>query len=51
MFNALNGIGGAGLDNPHAADAANTAVYATFAVIGFFAGQCRVTFEVCTVTT
>jgi MFS family permease len=40
MFNALNGIGGAGQleQNAHANDAANCAVYATFAVVGFFAG-------------
>lgn len=40
MFNALNGIGGAGqLDaNAYASDAANCALYATFAVVGFFAG-------------
>lgn len=40
MFNALNGLGAAGLPNKHdsAADASNTALYATFAVVGFFAG-------------
>lgn len=40
MFNALNGLGGAGqLDNnTDASNAANSALYATFAVVGFFAG-------------
>jgi len=40
MFNALNGLGGAGQLNKdtHASDAANSALYATFAVVGFFAG-------------
>ena len=38
MFNALSGLGGAGLDNPKAQDHANTALYSTFAVVGFFAG-------------
>ena len=38
MFNALNGIGGAGLSNPSASNASNSALYATFAVVGFFAG-------------
>jgi MFS family permease len=39
MFNALNGMGGAGQFNPHASDAANSALYAAFAVVGFFAGS------------
>lgn len=41
MFNALNGLGGAGQlsQNAHASDASNSAVYATFAVVGFFAGS------------
>jgi hypothetical protein len=41
MFNALNGLGGAGqLDNDASAnDASNSALYATFAVVGFFAGS------------
>lgn len=40
MFNALNSLGAAGLPNAFTSvsDAANTAVYATFAVVGFFAG-------------
>ena len=38
MFNALTGMGGGGNVDPHAADNANTALYSTFAVIGFFAG-------------
>lgn len=40
MFNALNGIGGAGqlAKDANASDASNSAVYGTFAVVGFFAG-------------
>ena len=38
MFNALGGMGGTGLSNAKAGDEANTALYATFAVIGFSAG-------------
>ena len=40
MFNALNGLGGAGRLNEetYVADAANSALYAAFAVVGFFAG-------------
>ncbi|KAJ9645891.1 hypothetical protein H2201_006036 [Coniosporium apollinis] len=38
MFNALGGMGGGGQVDPRAANDANTAVYATFAVVGFFAG-------------
>ncbi|KAI4655958.1 hypothetical protein J4E93_000674 [Alternaria ventricosa] len=39
MFNAVNGIGAAGLDDDaHASNAANTTLYATFAIVGFFAG-------------
>ncbi|KAL5122003.1 hypothetical protein ACEQ8H_000219 [Pleosporales sp. CAS-2024a] len=42
MFNALVGLGGTGLlaadDNLDASNAANCALYATFAVVGFFAG-------------
>lgn len=38
MFNALGGLGGAGLDDTEAQDHANTALYSTFAVVGFFAG-------------
>lgn len=41
MFNALNGLGGAGQlgDDVAANDASNMALYATFAVVGFFAGS------------
>jgi MFS family permease len=38
MFNALNGMGGGGQLSTKASDDANTAVYSTFAVVGFFAG-------------
>lgn len=38
MFNALNGIGGAGQFDPRASNASNTALYATFSLVGFFAG-------------
>ena len=38
MFNALNGLGGAGLHNARASDISNSAVYAFFAFVGFFAG-------------
>lgn len=38
MFNAINGLGGGGQVNAHAGDASNTALYATFSVVGFFAG-------------
>lgn len=40
MFNALNGLGGAGQlsKNAFASDTSNSALYATFAVVGFFAG-------------
>ena len=40
MFNALNGLGGAGQlsKNAFASDASNSALYATFSVVGFFAG-------------
>lgn len=40
MFNALNGLGGAGQlnENNYASNASNCALYATFAVVGFFAG-------------
>lgn len=39
MFNALGGMGGGGQVNPTAANNANTALYSTFAVVGFFAGK------------
>lgn len=42
MFNALNGLGGSGQlgkdENINASTASNSALYATFAVVGFFAG-------------
>jgi hypothetical protein len=41
MFNALNGLGGAGQLSANAAagTASNSALYAAFAVVGFFAGS------------
>lgn len=42
MFNALNGLGAGGGELSKdfvASDAANTALYATFAIVGFFAGS------------
>lgn len=38
MFNALNGLGGGGLLDSKANSDANTALYSTFAVVGFLAG-------------
>ncbi|EMC92678.1 hypothetical protein BAUCODRAFT_37580 [Baudoinia panamericana UAMH 10762] len=38
MFNAVNGLGGGGQVDAHASNDSNTALYATFSVIGFFAG-------------
>ncbi|KAF2191097.1 MFS general substrate transporter [Zopfia rhizophila CBS 207.26] len=38
MFNALNGMGGGGQLDHRANNKANTALYSTFAVVGFFAG-------------
>ncbi|KAJ5662037.1 UNC93-like protein [Penicillium maclennaniae] len=38
MFNALGGLGGGGKSDPSLADDMNTALYSTFAVVGFFAG-------------
>ncbi|KAF2115808.1 major facilitator superfamily domain-containing protein [Lophiotrema nucula] len=38
MFNALNGMGGGGQLDSTANSKANTALYSTFAVVGFFAG-------------
>jgi hypothetical protein len=38
MFNALSGMGGGGQVDATANDEANTALYSTFAVVGFFAG-------------
>lgn len=39
MFNAINGLGGAGQVDMRAVSTANTALYSTFAVVGFFAGS------------
>ncbi|KAJ5287437.1 hypothetical protein N7478_003123 [Penicillium angulare] len=38
MFNALSGLGGGGKTDNTLADNMNTALYSTFAVVGFFAG-------------
>jgi MFS family permease len=38
MFNALSAMGGAGQVDHHVGDDANTALYATFAITGFFGG-------------
>lgn len=38
MFNALNGLGGAGQVSAEATSASNSALYACFAIVGFFAG-------------
>ncbi|KAM7199965.1 Major facilitator superfamily domain containing protein [Rhypophila sp. PSN 637] len=38
MFNALGGLGGGGQVDPTLVDNMNTALYATFAVVGFFGG-------------
>lgn len=38
MFNAVNGLGGGGQLDAKTSDNSNTAVYATFSVVGFFAG-------------
>ncbi|KAJ5387799.1 hypothetical protein N7509_010340 [Penicillium cosmopolitanum] len=38
MFNALSGLGGGGKADASLADDMNTALYSTFAVVGFFAG-------------
>lgn len=39
MFNAVNGLGAAGQVDPYDINNANIAVYATFSVVGFFAGS------------
>ena len=39
MWNALQGLGGAGQLDTSASNASNCALYATFAVVGFFAGS------------
>lgn len=38
MFNAVSGLGGGGQLDPTDVNNANTALYSTFAVVGFFAG-------------
>ncbi|KAK0268481.1 hypothetical protein LTR35_015502 [Friedmanniomyces endolithicus] len=38
MFNALGGLGGGGQVTAYVGDASNTALYSTFALVGFFAG-------------
>ncbi|PQE09579.1 major facilitator superfamily transporter protein [Rutstroemia sp. NJR-2017a WRK4] len=38
MYNALSGLGGGGQLSAKPADNANTALYSTFSVVGFFAG-------------
>ncbi|KAK3656789.1 hypothetical protein LTR56_002770 [Elasticomyces elasticus] len=38
MFNALGGLGGGGQISARVNDASNTALYSTFAFVGFFAG-------------
>lgn len=39
MFNAINGLGGAGQLATNVSDNSNVAVYSTFSVVGFFAGS------------
>lgn len=39
MFNAVSGLGGGGQLNKTAVSDSNTALYSTFAVVGFFAGS------------
>ncbi|RVX74568.1 hypothetical protein B0A52_01694 [Exophiala mesophila] len=39
MFNAVNGLGAAGLVDAHDINNASTAIYSTFSVVGFFAGS------------
>jgi MFS family permease len=39
MFNAVNGLGAGGGVDPGHVNKANTALYSTFAVVGFFAGS------------
>ncbi|KAJ5204101.1 UNC93-like protein [Penicillium cinerascens] len=39
MFNAVSGLGGGGQVNPTDVNNSNTALYSTFAVVGFFAGS------------
>jgi hypothetical protein len=46
MFNALNGMGAFGQLDATATNAANCALYATFAVVGFFAGTITNTIEI-----
>lgn len=48
MFNALNGLGAGGLgaENINTTNAANSVLYACFAVVGVFAGSITNTFGV-----
>ncbi|RMZ76664.1 hypothetical protein DV738_g4782, partial [Chaetothyriales sp. CBS 135597] len=39
MFNAVNGLGAGGVADPYDVNRANIGVYATFSVVGFFAGS------------
>lgn len=39
MFNAVSGLGGGGQVDPTVVNNSNTALYSTFAVVGFFAGS------------
>jgi len=39
MFNAVNGLGAGGLVSAHDINKANTALYSTFSVVGFFCGS------------
>jgi len=39
MFNAINGLGAGGQLDAHDVNNANVAVYATFSIVGFFAGS------------
>jgi hypothetical protein len=39
MYNAVSGLGGGGQVNPTDVNNSNTALYSTFAVVGFFAGS------------
>ncbi|CAK7240901.1 MAG: hypothetical protein STHCBS139747_002354 [Sporothrix thermara] len=46
MFNALGGMGAGGQVDAHAQDAASTALYSVFAVVGFMSGSFANTFGV-----
>lgn len=39
MFNAVNGLGAGGVADPHDINRANSGLYGTFAIIGFFGGS------------